>query len=458
MARLRVLLVLLGCLAALGTPSAAQGASVIHWSIEGVSDVQSLDPAKATDAQAFTVAHFLHAGLVRLDARLRVVPDLAEFWFISPDGLTYTFELRRDARFSDGSAVTAEDVKWSLTHALDPNTGAWTGGFLLSNIEGADALLAGETDTLSGVTVVNDYTVDIRIKWPSAYFLSQLTFGPARITSKAAAEADPQGWELAPISSGAFMVQEWRRGAGMTLVPNPHYWQPATVTVNIVFNPDSDAAFQQFLDGAVDIVGSTQNPIPFDRVAEVENSPAFRTTNAFNLRYVGFNTQLPPFDDVRVRRAFAMATDRNRLANEFLDSTVVATDRLMPFGIPGSELIVTGVPFDPAMAAQLLAEAGLDPADFAVTLTFGREGVNQQVVEALKVMWEENLGIRVTIQGLPLNEFSARLNETYQNPAQGLQMYYSIWNSIYPDPQYFISQILRSGGGQQQRTLFQRSI
>lgn len=450
--RLRVLILLaVLLLGAFNLTALAQSDALttINWSIEGVNDVVSLDPARASDAQGFTVIGLLHAGLVRLNADLLVEPDLAESWTVSDDGLTYTFTLREGAAFSDGSPVTADDVVWSLTHALDPNTGVWTGPYLLSNIAGANELAGGEAAELSGVTAVDARTVQITVNQPSAYFLSQLTFGPAKIVSKAAAEANPEAWDQMPLSSGAFAVENWERGQGITLVPNPYYWQPASQVerLNIQFNQDSETAYQRYRTGELDIMGGAQNPIPAARVPEVRDSADFRSTNAINLRYVGFNNELAPFDDVRVRQAFSMAVDRETLANVVLEGTVVPAERILPPGMPASELPVETLGFDPEAARALLTEAGIDPAMFTLTLTYGVEGDNERIVTVLQSMWQENLGITVTLEPLELSTFSSRLNDTYQDPAIGLQAYFSVWGTIYPDPQYFLSQVLRSGVG-----------
>ena len=193
--------------------------------------------------------------------------------------------------------------------------------------------------------------------------------------------------------------------------------------------------------------GGAQNPIPAARVPEVKDSPDFRTTNAFNLRYVAFNNQLAPFNDVRVRQAFAHAVDKATLADVVLGGTVTAADRILPPGMPASELPIEPLAFDPDRGKALLAEAGIDPAAFTLTLTYGVEGDNERVVTVLQSMWQENLGITVTLEPLELSTFSARLNDTYQDPANGLQAYYSVWGTIYPDPQYFLSQVLRTGVG-----------
>ncbi len=428
-------------------PAAAQDTGTINWSIEGISDVSSLDPAKASDAQGFTIINLLYGGLVRLNADLLVEPDLAESWTISDDGLNYTFTLRDGIAFSDGTPITSADVVWSLNHALDPSTGGWTGGYYLSNIVGSDEVLAGTATEATGVTALDDRTVEIVVKQPSAYFLSQLTIGPAKVSSAAQAAADPTGWELAPLSSGPFVLEAWNAGSGLVLTPNANNWQPPAAAVNIVFNQDSETAFQLFRTGAVDIMGSSQNPIPSARVAEVQGTPEFRSIPAFNMRFVSFNNTQAPFDDVRVRQAFAQATDRETLANVVLEGTVNASDRILPGGFPGSELPVEGLAYDPAAGVALLQDAGIDPASLNVTLTYGVEGDNERVATVLQSMWQEGLGVTVTLEPLELSTFSSRLNDTFNDPANGLQAYYSIWGADYPDPQNFVSQQLRTGVG-----------
>jgi peptide/nickel transport system substrate-binding protein/oligopeptide transport system substrate-binding protein len=244
------------------------------------------------------------------------------------------------------------------------------------------------------------------------------------------------------------MVQEWNRGQNIVLAPNPDYWQPAAVTLTMPFIQDSETAYQLYITGELDIMGSQQNGVPAARVPDVQDLPDFRTASSFAVRYVGFNNVIAPFNDVNVRRALALAIDKATLANEVLGGTVVATDRILPLGIPGSELPIEGLAFDAAAARAALAEAGVTPESIGpVTLTYGVEGDNERIVTVLQAMWLENLGIEVTLEPLELTTFSARLNETVTSPETGLQMYYSIWGADYPDPQNFLSQQLRTDVG-----------
>ncbi|MBX3083530.1 MAG: peptide ABC transporter substrate-binding protein [Anaerolineae bacterium] len=449
---LRLLLCLLLVVTAVSvfhTPAYAQdGTTTLTWSIEGVNDLSSLDPAKASNAQDFQVVGLLYAGLVRVDESLVPVPDLAESWTVSDDGLTYTFKLKSDIKFSDGSAITPDDFIFSLEHALDPSTGGWTGPFYLSNIVGADDVAAGKTTSLTGVKAVDAQTIEIKIKQPSAYFLSQLTFGSAKVISKAGAQT--KDWDLNPIASGAFQIQAWNRGQNIILVPNKNYWQPASKisTLTMPFFQDSETAYQLYRTGGLDIMGSQQNPIPAVHVPEVKDSPDYKSGVSFATRYVGFNNVVAPFNNVDVRQAFALAIDKETLANSVLAGTVKATDRILPNGIPGSETPIKVLHFDAQAAKDALAKAGVTPESIGkITLTYGVEGDNERVVTVLQAMWKENLGVDVTLEPLELATFSAKLNEMIQTPETGLQAYYSIWGADYPDPQNFLSQQLRTGVG-----------
>ncbi|MGI9254805.1 MAG: peptide ABC transporter substrate-binding protein, partial [Thermomicrobiales bacterium] len=239
------------------------------------------------------------------------------------------------------------------------------------------------------------------------------------------------------------------KGQGLVLVPNANYWEPADKLskLNLIFNQDSETAYQLYRTGKLDIMGSQQNPIPAARVPEVKDSPEFKTASAFNNRYVAFNNELAPFNDVKVRQALAHAIDRDTLANVVLGGTVNPTGRILPAGFPGSELPIEELAFDPAAAKQLLTDAGIDPATFSFKLTYGVEGDNEKVVTVLQSMWQENLGIKVELEPLELSTFSSRLNDTVQDPQTGLQAFYSVWGADYPDPQNFLSMLLQTGVG-----------
>jgi oligopeptide transport system substrate-binding protein len=442
------LIVVVAILASLAvTPIARAAGTTLNWSLEGINDPNSLDPTKFTDAPVGAILGLIYGGLVRLDGKLQVAPDLAESWKISKDGKTYTFKLRDNAKFSDGSPVTADDVVFSFARALAPD--AKGGGlFRLGNIVGAEELKKGTAKELTGVKAVDPKTVEIDVVQNTAYFLDQLTYTITKIISKKDAEANAN-WADKPVSSGAFMIKEWNHNQNMVLVPNPNYWEPASkiATLNLQFFQDSETAFQLYRTGKLDIMGSQQNGVPAGHVAEVAKEPDFHQASSFAIRYVAFNNKLAPFDNVNVRRAFAMAIDKKTLAEKVLAGAVLPTDRILPSGFPGSELPIKGLAFNAAAAKAELTKGGVKAGDLKVKLTYGVEGDNERVVTVLQSMWKENLGVDVTLEPLELSTFSARLDETYQKPESGLQAYYSIWGADYPDPQNFISQQLHTDVG-----------
>jgi len=442
-----LLVVLALVLAFVSVPSVRAAGTTLDWSLEGINDLNSLDPVKATDAPVITVLGLIYGGLVRLDGDLHVAPDLAESWKISDDGKAYTFKLRADGKFSDGTPITADDVVWSLTRALAPDA-VGDGLFRLGNIVGAQDLNSGKAKTLTGVKAIDAQTVEIDIQQPTAYFLDQLTYVIAKVLSKKAGEANPK-WADMPVSSGAFAIKEWNHNQNIVLVPNANYWQPANniTSLNLPFIQDSETAFQLYRTGKLDIMGSQQNGVPAAHVKEVSGGKDFRQTASFAVRYVAFNNTQAPFNNVKVRRAFALAIDKKTLAEKVLSGTVDPTDRILPAGFPGSELPIKGLAFDAAAAKAALMDAGVNAADIKLKLTYGVEGDNERVVTVLQSMWKESLGVDVTLEPLELSTFSARLDETYQKPESGLQAYLSIWGADYPDPQNFISQQLRTGVG-----------
>ena len=206
-------------------------------------------------------------------------------WMLMPSSLsarnillTYTFKLRSGLAFSDGTPATADDVVFSLTRALNPATGGWTGPFYLSNIVGSDDVTSGASSTLTGVKAVDASTVEIKIKQPSAFFLKQLTFAGGFIVPEAKVTANPANWTDSPIGTGPFKLKEWKHNQALILEPNPYYWNgPIQVTeLQMPFFQDSETAFQLYRTGGLDIMGSQQNGVPAARLAEVSDLPDFR--------------------------------------------------------------------------------------------------------------------------------------------------------------------------------------
>ena len=183
-----------------------------------------LDPALVQDATSAAYVVEIFSGLVTLDEQLRVAPDLAERWEISPDGKRYTFFLREGAQFQDGKSVQASDFKYSLERACSPQLASPVAASYLGDIVGAQAVMQGQATQISGVRVLDERTLEITIDSPKAYFLSKLTYSTAFVVDKE--NAQTRGWTLKPNGTGPFKLvksdeKKHRTGAQQSLLPRP---------------------------------------------------------------------------------------------------------------------------------------------------------------------------------------------------------------------------------------------
>jgi peptide/nickel transport system substrate-binding protein/oligopeptide transport system substrate-binding protein len=436
---------------ATATPEPAPAALTdqrLLWSVEGVSELPGLDPANPQNAQSILAINLIFGGLVKLDAQLNVVPDGAESWKVSDDGQTYTFTIREGLKFADGSPATAQDFADSINRALQPETASYGAAFQLQHVVGSADVANGDAETASGITVVDDRTLEITTDQTVPYFLAQLTFVGTFAVPVAFVEQQGDAWTDQAFGTGPFRVKEWQHNQKLILEPNPYYWAgPVGVSeIELPFIQDSETAYQLFRTGDLDIMGSQQNPVPAARVPEVSSSPEFHQVASYATRYVGFNNMKAPFDNLNVRRAFGMAVDKTTLAEKVLSGAVGPTDRILPPGFPGSQYPITGLAFDPEAAKAELEKAGYGASNPfpQVTFTYGVEGDNERVATFLQQQWKDNLGVDVVLEPLELATFSKNLDTTYLTPDQGLEFYLSIWGADYPDPQNFVSQQLLS--------------
>ncbi|MEI6778251.1 MAG: ABC transporter substrate-binding protein, partial [Chloroflexales bacterium] len=248
--------------AATQTPAATlDDTGTLRWSLEGVSDLTSIDPAKPGDAPTITVINNVFGGLVKLNEKLEVVPDGASSWGVSADGKTYTFTIREGLSFANGVSVTADDFVYSINRALSPATASYGAPFQLSHIVGAKDVVDGKAKTASGIKASDPRTLEITLDAPLAYFLAQLTFPYTYVVPKALVESGAN-WEEKAYGTGPFTVAEWKHGQSIKLVPNERYWngKPGIAGILHTFNKDSETAYQLYQTGELDIMGSQQNP------------------------------------------------------------------------------------------------------------------------------------------------------------------------------------------------------
>ncbi|NTW97736.1 MAG: peptide ABC transporter substrate-binding protein [Oscillochloris sp.] len=447
-------MILVACIVSACGPAAQQPAALpsgtLRWGIEGVSDVDRLDPALVSDYQSTIAVNLIFGGLVRLDPDLAVVGDGAESWRTSADGTLYTFNLRKNLAYGDGTPVVAQDFADALRRTIAPDTGTAFAFEFLKHIVGAEALHNGQATALSGVRALDPRTLEISLDAPRGYFLSQLTYALAFVVPPGKIEADADGWVSHAFGSGPFRVKEHQDDKKLVLEGNPYYWAgpPGVANVELIFFADTAAAFTSYRAGDLDIMGSIQGGIPAERVAEARGLPDLRAASAPVLRYIGFNNRRPPFDNVYVRQAFAQAVDKQSLTQQVLSAQATSAGRILPTGFLGTSLPITSLDYDPLGARSSLGLAGYVSGSSLppISLTYSHDTDTEKVAQFLQRNWRDTLGADVRLEGLTMDAFIARLDSMVTDSANdtSLQMYLSVWGADYPDPHNFLSLQLQS--------------
>ena len=400
---------------------------------------ETLDPALAGDVDSSTYILQIFSGLVGLNEKLEVVPDIAERWEVSADGTVYTFYLRPGVTFHDGKPVTAHDVKYSIERSCDPATGSRTAPLYLDDIVGAKDRLEGRATEVSGVRVVDDRTVEITIDAPKAYFLSKLTYHTAFVVDRANVESG-EDWTRQPNGTGPFKLKE-RTAERIVLTRNPNYYDaPVTleeVTYRLILGGSPMTLYEQ---GQLDVVavGSADLERVLDPASPLNRE--LTVVPALDVWYVGFDTQQKPFDDVKVRQAFAQATNRRGIVEVLLGKMHREAKGILPPGMPGYNDKLEGLPFDPDQARATLAASSYGGPDNLppIVFTIGGSGGTNPLAEALVQMYREYLGVEVQLQQVESGFFDGLHEHRYQ-------MFMLGWVADYPDPQNFLDILFHSG-------------
>lgn len=391
----------------------------------------TLDPALASDADSTEFILKIFSGLVALDADLNIVPDIAESWEVSEDGTVYTFHLRKDVYFHDGKHVTAHDFKYSMERACDPATGSMVASSYLGDIVGALDKLAGRAKEVRGIESLDDYTLRITIDAPKAYFLSKLAYHTCFVVDKENVESGPD-WTEHPNGTGPF---KWggEEDYKIVLFANERFYDGKPFFEKVNFYTDGGVPVTMYEQGELDAVRVGTQDI--ERVLDPTNPlhEELVIIPSLDVQYIVFNVNVPPFDDVLVRQAFAHATNKEGLVNVLLQRMRVAARGILPPGMPGYNPHLAGLPYDPELAAKLLKESSyagdLPPITFSVA---GYTGLTNPVAEALVNMYAEALGVEIEIQQMSFGELLERLDR------RDFQMAMLGWIADFPDPYDFL--------------------
>tara|TARA_B100000315_G_scaffold22980_1_gene19899 strand:+ start:480 stop:2198 length:1719 start_codon:yes stop_codon:yes gene_type:complete len=401
-------------------------------------DPPTLDPHLTTDATSAQIIIEVFGGLVTIDPDLNIVPDLAESWDISPDGRVYTFHLRTNAVFHDGKPVTADDVRWSLERATNPLTESPVVDQYLGDIVGVDEKLSGDSQTISGVRVVDDHTLEITIDAPKSYFLAKLTYPTAFVLDRENVEADPKRWFREPNGTGPFTMARYDLGETLLLARHDGYHLGPANLAEVEMILSGGTSMLMYENDEIHIAGVGLADL--DRLLERNNALNPELQQApptFSVQYVGMNVNEPPLDDPKVRQALNLAIDKQEIATIVLADQVVPANGILPPGFPGFNRDLRGYSFDPVRAKQLLAESrygddleNLPPITITTPGSFG--GSVSLDMEVVLQMWEKNLGVHAEFQQ---TEFATFLKDLHK---RRFQMFDIGWIADYPDPENFL--------------------
>lgn len=399
-----------------------------------VQGLASLDPALARDLSTNFLLRQLFRSLVGFDAALRPVPELAEAITISDDGLTYHVGLRPTARFHDGRAIEAEDIIESLSRAVRPATGGGDAASLpgrayLGDIEGADAVLAGVAERLSGVVAIDPGTVEITLTNPSATFLMKLASVPASIVDRQQSRVDLG--EDVVNGSGPFRLTSWERGESIRFSAAETWWggRPAVPTIDIRIGASASQPLNLYQAGEIDLVDEVppdQVPLVADPASGIERGDLIQT-DLFAVSYIALGNIEPPLDDFHVRRAIKLAFPAENVASAMFNGAVRGADGLIPDGM--LQTIWDGGPSgaDVSAANDALAQSRYGRAEQVPPIPV--YGADVAPLEALRDSTRERIGLRFDVVSVNWPDFLIGL------AARRFPAYALYWGVDYPDPE-----------------------
>ncbi len=411
----------------------------------------TLDPQKAINALVlFNLYDFIYGGLVKYDKDARVIPDLAEKWDKSPDGLVYTFHLRDNAKFASGRKVTPDDFIYSWKRALDPKTPSPAEHFL-EHIKGYKAFLKGEATELAGAKKLDDRTLEVTLSKPYNFFLSYACTYPFWAVDKELVEKygdrNNVDWtNHEPYGTGAWKVAKFDPATGIELVRNEHYWgeqSPSVTKVSIPLIKGPTAANQALNLYKGDQAEILSNfPLSLLDAVEKDYKDQIVVVEGGGTSSVALSFSKKPFDNMLVRLAFAMAIDRERYGKQIWRGAWKPTEFFEPPSIPNYQG-APGIKFNLEEAKKVLAAAGfpngqgLPPVTLYIASATSAEDVNRY--RALADMWNKGLGANVQID----TSLTATQIIDKRKEEKGFQMELMGWINITETPQ-LMSEVFRT--------------
>jgi len=440
-----------------GSAAPPDDKQVFRWPQAANSDFVSLDPGLIQYADGNYVARTIFSGLVALDAKGIVVDQLAASHQISPDGLTYTFTLKDNLKFSDGTPITSQDVIYSINRTLDPATKSEV-AFYFDLIKGYDEFQAGKVKTLIGSSLLapDPKTVKIVISKPAGYFLAALTYTASSVVNKKLIDKYGTKWTDHMEEGGTvgpFKVQSYSHTTGLIVIPDSNYFgtKPKLKKIEFELSGDLDTTYKGYQASQYDYT-----PIPPVNLDAAKSAKGFRTVPELNTWYLALNYLTPPFNNIKVRQAFALAINKDLLNKSVNRGAHKPTNNIIPPNFPAYNPNIKGpdgtssTAGNPDKAKQLLQEGlqelGIKSAADLPVLTFTNRNqkLTQDIASSIIQQWQDNLGVKVKQDVLELAKFNDTIQAAQNNP-KGAQIWFAGWGADYSDPQDWLSVFFAKG-------------
>ena len=417
------------------------------------NEPESLDPAIITGQPEMRIVQGLFEGLTRVDPKTGgAIPGLAERWEISPDGTVYTFHLHTNLTWSTGEPITADDVVYSWLRALDPLTASdYAGEFYY--VKNGESFNTGKLKDAAqvGVHALDPLTVRVELNQPTTFFLDLCAMPVTSVVPRRCIARLGDAWiKASPMPvSGPYELSYWRLNDKVRLRKNPRYWDAAntqTEIIDLLPVGSPNVALNLYSRGQADIVWDKEL-VPTELMDVLLKRPDFHTFNFLATYFFRFNLTRKPFDDLRVRRALALAVDKNRIVSRITRSGEKPAAGLVPPGTANYPPLPEQLGFDPERARKLLAEAGYPGGKgfphFQYTFDAAAGGaakLHAKVAVELQQMWHDELGIEMELRQL---EWKVYLNAQSQ---LDYDVSRSSWIGDYNDANTFLDMFMSDNG------------
>ncbi|HLZ81633.1 MAG TPA: peptide ABC transporter substrate-binding protein, partial [Ktedonobacteraceae bacterium] len=396
------------------------------------------------------------------DDKENIQPQLASSWDVSSDKMTYTFHLRPNLVFSDGTPLTSADVAYSIDRALQPSLQSTTASYYMKYIKDSDQLAAGKIKTIinDSIKTPDASTVAITLNKPVPFFLDTMTFQCSYVIEKSLFIKYGKSWTdhlSEGGGDGPFTVQSYTHSKQIVFVPNPKYYgtKPQLQKVIFPFYKVQDTAYPAYQVGQLD-----EAPVPLAHYLADKNKPDFHVIPQLWISYYTMNYNQKPFDNTKIRQAFELAINKDLIVKDIWKGSIIATNHIVPQGMYGYNPNLTGPDNTPGTAgdvtkAKALFQQGLSEEGYSsvsamppITLTYSSAGIQaaRDEVATMQQMWQTVLGVSVKTNDVEINKLFADEGLGTQNP---LQFYTGpAWIADYPDPYDWTSLQFAKGAAQ----------